>query len=243
MDAANSGPPRSAPGRHGTNGGHGMRRIVIASLLLALGCGEGDPTATDVRTRSGPTQFAGKYAVFFQYDAWVSSISATLDGDGGTTGDTGGGLDEAMPITAFDLYVMDAPWSCSSLDGGPQPARDVAEVIWSISRPKPRPITAGEYPFGGTDLATADSSNGNYLDSRPECLAQWTAVTGGSVTLSRVSETEARGAMSALLHDGTLIEGDFVATRCPAVFPAWPDGGVPEPFPRCEGSVARAPQR
>ncbi len=148
-----------------------------------------------------------------------------------------------MPITAFDLYVMDTPWSCSSLDGGPQPARDVAEIIWSISRPKPRPISAGEYPFGGTALATADWSNGNYVDSRPECLAQWTPITGGSVTLTQVSETEAQGAMSAALYDGTMIEGDFVATRCPAVFPAWPDGGVPEPLPHCGANAARAAQR
>jgi hypothetical protein len=218
-----------------------MRRIVIASLLLALGCGEGAPSATDVRTRSGPTQFAGKYAVFFEYDAWVSSISVTLDGDAGT----GGGLDDAVPITAFDLYLMDAPWSCSSLDGGPQPARDVAEVIWSISRPKPRPISAGEYPFGGTALATADWSNGEYLDWRPECLAQSTTITGGSVTLSKVTETEAQGSMSASLYDGTLIEGDFVATRCPAVFPAWPepDGGIPEPLPPCGATAALPPQR
>jgi len=215
-----------------------MRRIVSAILLLALACGEGGQIATDVRTRSGPTQFAGKYAVFLQYDAWVSSISATLDGDGGT----GPGLDPAVPITAFDLYVMDAPWSCSAPQGGPQGVRDVAEVVWSIDRPKPRSVGAGEYPFGA-DLATDESSLGNYYDWRPECLAQWTTVTGGSVTLSQVTETEAHGFLSASLLDGTVIQGDFVATRCPAVWPDLSDAGIPEPFPRCGAARVSSGQR
>ena len=76
-------------------------------------------------------------------------------------------------------------------------------------------------------------SSGTYSNWRPECLAQWTPVTGGRVDLSQLTETEARGFMSAALYDGTLIEGEFVAHRCPAVFPDFSDGGIPEPFPRC----------
>jgi len=224
-------------GRRCHEWGYVMRQIVIPVLMLVatIGCGGG--SETDVRTRSGPTQFTGKYAVYFQYDAWVSSISASFDDP------DGGSSSQDFPITSFELYVMDAPWDCSGVDGGPQPVRDVAELIWSINRPKPRSLTTGVYPFGGAGLATTDWSGGTYFDWRPECLAQWTPVTGGSVTLSRLTEAEAQGFVSASLYDGTRIDGEFAATRCPAVFPTWPDGGIPESLPRCGAAPVNVGQR
>jgi hypothetical protein len=210
-----------------TNGGCVVRRSVIVGLLLAIACS--GASETDVRTRSGPTQFAGRYAYFLMYDAWVSSIDAEFGGDGGTS------TSDPLPITALDLYVRDAPWSCSDLADRPQSPGDVAEVIWSLNRPKPRVFAVGDYALPGNSSDGGDWSSASYSDLRPDCLAQLSVVTSGSVTLSGLSESEAQGFMSGSLFDGTHIDGEFVATRCPAVFPDYSDGGIPEPLPLCGG--------
>ncbi len=201
-----------------------MRRIVIAGLLLGVACGGG--METDVRTRSGPTQFAGKNAVFFMYDAWVTGIAVDLaDGGVNTSG--------PLAITALELYVQDAPWSCWLSDAGSPPA-DVAQVIFDMYRPKPAPFSTGDYALGGTARPDGgDWSIGIYLDWHPECLAQDSHLTGGKVTLSSLTEEEAQGWMFVSLDDGTQLEGDFVARRCPAMFTPPPDGGYPAPLPRC----------
>ena len=199
-----------------------MRRIYIAGLLLGVACGGG--IETDVRTRSGPTQFGGKHAVFFMYDAWVSSIA-------GDFSDAGFSSSGPVAITEFDLYIQDAPWTCWEPDAGPGPT-DVAEAIWQMSRPKPAPFTGGDYALGGSP-ELGDSASAMYLDRRPGCLAQVAYTTGGKLNLSGLTQDEAVGSISVSLDDGTQLQGEFVARHCPMVFTPPPDGGFLDPLPHC----------
>lgn len=202
-----------------------MRRTVIAGLLIGAACGSA--TETGVRTRSGPTSFEGKYATFLMYDAIVDEIGANLE-DGGTM------LRGPIGVTAFDLDIQDAPWSCWEPDAGPPP-KDVARVIWSMSRLKPTAFPTGDYAVGAAPgLDPIEWSAGIYLDWRPDCLAQQSALTGGKLSVSSLTGEEAQGWISVTLEDGTLLEGEFIARRCPAVFSPPPDGGYVV-LPRCGG--------
>ena len=200
-----------------------MRRIVIAGLLIGAACGSA--TETDVRTRTGPTQFAGKHALFWLMDVTLSEIGADL-ADGGTT--TAG----PMPASELVLSIQDVPMGCGGLDADAGQST-VATLEFDVTRIRPGAITTGDYPLSPiSGSASSDRTSAAYHELRGVCVAPF-GVTDGRMTLSRLTDQEAQGLLSVVLDDGTEIDGEFIAGRCTNLLGYSPGDPVPVPTPLC----------
>ena len=100
-------------------------------------------------------------------------------------------------------------------------------------RIRPGAITTGDYPLSPpSGSASTDLSFAAYHEFRNGCVAPF-QVTDGRMTLSRLTDQEAQGLLSAVLDDGTEIDAEFIAARCTNPFGYSPDDPVPVPTPVC----------
>ena len=184
-----------------------MRRIVIAGLVLALGCGGSE--GTDVRS-SGPTSFQGSSAIFSVSDGYL----AQPDRLGGP------------PVSALDLAVLDFPAACGGSDGGIPSGRHGLLSV-TLGRLKPEAIGPGIYRLAG-DI-DAGSAQAYFHPFESSCGGNTLGGVSGQIELSRLDEGTAEGTLDVNLLDGTRLEGPFVAGRCPPVtISPLPDGGYPQ---------------
>jgi hypothetical protein len=198
-----------------------MRRIVSAGLVLVLGCG--GSMETDVRTQKGPTHFAGSSARFSLYDVWVV-------GTGGFESATG-------PFNQFALDVLDFPASCPTESTEALTGRHARLSLW-IMAVKTEPIAPRRYALGSALDGGLPQAGAEYSQFEASCFGPALPGVSGAIDLSRMDDTSAEGSVEVTLYDGTTLQGDFVATRCPlppGISPL-PDGGydIPPPRPWCQ---------
>jgi len=213
-DLANSQPPRilagSADGTSArsvvvTRTGMRMRRSVLLVLLLAVGCGSAG-AETAVQTRSGPTSFDGKFAMF-----WLGDTST---GGMGPNAADGGTIEYPQADTStLDLYIQDAAVGCAEVQAG-QATSNLSTIYVSVNRLGHGTLGPGEYPVigvPGDDVRETPSAY--YIELKGDCLGG-KEITDGHLSLSRVTVEAADGSLSIVLRDGTHLDGHFHAERC-----------------------------
>ena len=165
------------------------RRVTTALVLGAVACG--GATDTDVRTRSGPTRFAGT-------SAWVFS---------GPWSGVADPADAGQSINLFELLISDVPVPCSASGGNPPM---FAAVNVSIYTQAPDQVVPGTHVFDGQ----VDFLWFYYLwQGQPESPV--IPVSSGRLELRRLDESGAEGSVDLILTDDTHLEGRFSAERCP----------------------------
>ena len=190
-----------------------MRRIVTAGAIVALACG--GALETDVQTRAGPTDFRGSSALFALGDSYVIDGNATL-----TSG---------RPISILQLVISDLPSSCSGTDAGIPPGRHGSLNV-TLERDRPDTVGPGTYRFRDSSSPTAAMVA--FYPFEASCDGFTLFDVGGDIELWRLDEGSAEGKIDVSLHDGTRLEGTFVASRCPlwGISPL-PDGGYGQVSP------------
>jgi hypothetical protein len=168
-----------------------MRRIVISVLALvgSLACGGDGEKETDVRTRSGPTQFNGVSAQFRR-----------------THGSSPGVSFQELAVGVFDI----PPW-CYPADGGAGPPA-VSTLVIEIVRQGVDPVGTGTWPASPPGTGLFDGAIVTYqriAAGQPDVFLK---VSSGSVTVSRADDTAAEGEVDLTLEDGTHLDGRFSAT-------------------------------
>ena len=166
-----------------------MRRIVISGLLLALACGGG--VETDVRTRSGPTQFSGVSAQFQHHQASL----------------------EGQPVQILSLGLYEIPLWCSATDAG-TPPNSVTALVLEVIRFGANPVGPGTYELSRPTGEPKEAATGVYYRVITLDPSVALDVVSGTLSVSRADSAAAEGRVDLVLEDGTRIEGEFSAIDC-----------------------------
>ena len=178
-----------------------------------------------MRTRNGPGNFEGKFAVFRLSEVSISGIGADLDGGSTSTG--------LLAATSFRLDIGDFPPWCGQTDAGTLPDR-IRSLTVEVNRLHPRTVTTGDYAFGVNAGDPTEWPHGWFAESRATCYGPASYITTGKFSLARLTDSEAQGDLSVTLTDGTVLEGEFLASKCPPLPGFSPDlDSYPAPLPPC----------
>lgn len=171
-----------------------------------MGCGAGTPE-TAVATRSGPTSFSGKFAMF-----WLGDTST---GGTGPNPADGGIIEYPQADTStLELYIQDAAVGCARIPPGQVMPANLSTILVTVHRLGHGSLGAGEYPLIGKPGDDVREIPGvDYIALRGDCLGG-SEVTDGHLSLSRVSPEDAEGSLWIVLGDGTHVDGAFHAERC-----------------------------
>ena len=165
-----------------------MRRLAClwGVLLAASACGGG---RTDVRTRSGPTVFAGTTSYF-------ALRTVTVEGPGG----------EPMNAKVFILEILESPDGCGPRPGvSPYPGAVLSVWLYAPEGDSIRP--------GTFQITRSTSGSGGWAgySKFPMVLS----AVSGEFELGRLAAEAAQGTVDVTLQDGTRLDGEFSAAPCP----------------------------
>lgn len=167
-----------------------MRRTVIRGLLLGLVACGGDADLA-VQTRSGPTSFRARSALFQQRNG-------SLDG-------------QSVQLLAMALY--DIPLWCSPTDAG-TPPDDFVAILLEVAKLGTAPVGPGDYSIREADGQPVEGATALYYSFVQGMPGRTLDVPGGSMHLSNVTDGSVEGDVDLTLEDGTVLGGSFSATTC-----------------------------